>query len=203
MHPVEAEAGSVDGCVWAGHWQPVLAGAHALHSQPAPCTDLCDTARKRGTHRVWADNKKHIFFVLELEWKFQHYLAAMSLVQTLVQEEPSHIWGNHVGFFSPGFILPTSVTSYSCAKPLPSSPPTGPDPLRGSANTTWEFMSKAAAQEEQGVFCCCTSEPWWPLEPVIALPIIHIILSGLGPGLNSLIPKPPAEINGLQHSCWL
>lgn len=62
MHPVEAEAGSVDGCVWAGHWQPVLAGAHALHSQPAPCTDLCDTARKRGTHRVWAENKKQIFF---------------------------------------------------------------------------------------------------------------------------------------------
>lgn len=58
---------------------------------------LVITQMRRRTHRVWVEKKKQHF--LERERKFQHYLAAMSLLQTLVQEEPSHTWGNRVCYF--------------------------------------------------------------------------------------------------------
>lgn len=192
MHPVDPKEG---GCEWlCVSW--AMAACAGWSTRSAFTASFMQwrvvTQPGREEHRAWAESKKQTF--LELEWKSQHYLAATSLFQTVVQEEPSRIWENHEWLFSPGFILPTSARWYSQANHLPSSPSTGPDPPRGSATTTWEFMSKAAAQEEQGVFCCCTSEPWWPLEWVIALSIICIILSGLGPRLkNEFSPRT---------SCW-
>lgn len=141
-----------------------------IHSQLHAVT-CGDTARKRGTHRVWAKNKKQTF--LELEWKLQHYLAAMSLFQTLVQEEPSHIWGNLKGIWGNIWIcvLFSSLVSFC---PLQShhnpvqSISTVPRPLAlthsgGLQSLCGNLGAKLLLRRSRGVFCCCTSEPWWPL----------------------------------------
>lgn len=169
---------AVNGCVWAGQWQPVLAGAHALLSQPASYSDLWWHSQEQRDTEPGLRTRNRLF---RAEVKIPALLSShVPFPNTCAGRTIPYLREPWVVSFCP--LQPCDIPRQTIS---PVFHPLALTHFRGSATTTWEFMSKAAALEEQGVFCSCTSEPCWPLERVIALSIIRIILSGLGPRLNN------------------